>query len=103
MISELLTLNYLRNKNIREIIFRPHNIFGPNMGNEHVIPEIVSKLRTASEKWSLKHAEIEIQGSGKKRSFCFIEDAIDQLVALYDKGSKGEIYHIGMIKSTIKI
>ena len=38
------TLNYLRNKNIREIIFRPHNIFGPNMGNEHVIPEIVSKL-----------------------------------------------------------
>ena len=108
LISELLTLNYLRNKNTREIIFRPHNIFGPNMGNEHVIPEIVSKLRIASEKWSLKHAEIEIQGSGEEtRAFCFIEDAIDQLVALYDKGSKGEIYHIGIdkeitIKSLIK-
>ena len=97
LISELLTVNNLRHKDIRDIIFRPHNIFGPDMGNEHVIPEIVNKLRIASENWRLKHAEIEIQGSGEEtRAFCFVEDAIDQLLTLYHRGLKGEIYHIGI-------
>ena len=27
------------------IIFRPHNVYGPNMGNEHVIPEIINKIK----------------------------------------------------------
>ena len=26
------------------IIFRPHNVYGPDMGQEHVVPELISKL-----------------------------------------------------------
>ena len=44
LISELLTVNYFRKTTIRDMIFRPHNIFGPDMGNEHVIPDLVKKF-----------------------------------------------------------
>ena len=45
----------------------------------------------------MKHAEIEIQGSGEEtRAFCFVDDAIDQLLTLYHRGLKGEVYHIGI-------
>ena len=97
MVSELLTINNFRNSITREIIFRPHNIFGPDMGQEHVIPEIMKKISEASDSWSKKNIEIEIQGTGKEtRSFCFVEDAVDQIVLLHEKGKKGQIYHVGM-------
>lgn len=97
LISELLSINFLRNTPIRDLIFRPHNVFGPNMGFEHVIPELMQKLFTATNGWKSDKADIDIQGSGDEtRAFCFVEDAVDQLMALYDRGEKGEVYHIGI-------
>lgn len=97
LISELLTINFFRNSSVRDIIFRPHNIFGPDMGFEHVIPEIIKKLYYASDHWKKNKVDIEIQGTGMEtRAFCYIEDAIDQIIVLYNKGKKGETYHIGI-------
>ena len=97
LISELMTINYFRQSKIRDLIFRPHNVFGPNMGNEHVIPEIISKLKKASNNWTKKNVELEIQGSGMEtRAFCFVEDAVDQIMMIYEYGLKGEIYHVGI-------
>lgn len=99
LISELLSINYFRKLKVRDIIFRPHNIFGPDMGFEHVIPDIVKKIFLASNSWKKNEIEIQIQGDGSEtRSFCFIEDAIDQLLKIYESGNKGEIYNIGMSK-----
>ena len=36
ILGEVLTYNYLRS-DLKKIIFRPHNIYGPSMGFEHVI------------------------------------------------------------------
>ena len=44
------------------IIFRPHNVYGPNMGNEHVIPEIINKIKNALK---FKKNYIKIQGTGE--------------------------------------
>lgn len=97
LISELLAINFFRNSNVRDIIFRPHNIFGPDMGFEHVIPEIIKKLYYASDRWKKNKVDLEIQGTGMEtRAFCYIEDAIDQIIVLYNKGKKGETYHIGI-------
>jgi len=98
LISELLAINCFRfEQNIRDLIFRPHNVFGPNMGNEHVIPEIIHKLIKASDSLQKKDVQIEIQGSGEEtRAFCFIEDAVDQILAIYLSGIKGEVYHVGV-------
>ena len=108
LISELLTINYFRQSNIRNLIFRPHNVFGPDMGNEHVIPEIVYKLKKVSNNWTKKNVDLEIQGTGMEtRAFCFVEDAVDQIMLIYENGLKGNIYHVGIdneisIKQLIK-
>ena len=31
-------------KNLSIKIFRPHNMFGPDMGNEHVIPQLLKEF-----------------------------------------------------------
>jgi len=99
IISELLTINYLRGSNIRHMIFRPHNVFGPRMGCEHVIPELVRKIGIASENFTKNECGIEIQGTGKEtRAFCCVEDAVEQIITIFEKGESGEIYHVGMDK-----
>ena len=96
LISELLTINMMRKLPIRDMIFRPHNVFGPDMGFEHVIPEIMEKLKVATLGWDKKDVKISIQGSGlETRAFCFVEDAVDQIMTIYRKGKKGNIYHVG--------
>ena len=72
------------------ILFRPHNVYGPNMGYEHVIPELFMK--------SLNSEKILfIEGTGKEtRSFCYIEDFINGLFLLIKKRSRNfEIFNIG--------
>ena len=97
IISELLTLNYLRGSSIHHCIFRPHNIFGPQMGFEHVIPEITRKLYKATDNWSKAKCQLKIEGTGEEtRAFCYVEDAVSQLMVILEKGISGEIYHIGM-------
>jgi nucleoside-diphosphate-sugar epimerase len=97
IISELLTINYLRGSEVEYCIFRPHNIFGPQMGFDHVIPELIKKLYIATRGWEKKECEIEIQGTGiESRAFCFVDDAIDQIMLIFEKGKSGEIYHIGI-------
>ena len=67
------------------------------MGNEHIIPEIVAKIRLAAGNVRPENVGIDIQGDGTEtRAFCFIEDAVDQIMAIFSHGKDGEIYHIGM-------
>ena len=71
------------------IIFRPHNIYGPNMGYNHVIPEIVSKLFNSNN-------ELLMEGSGNQsRSFCYIDDFLNAFNLLLKKGIHKNIYNIG--------
>ena len=45
ILTELMGINYGRNFFKKLIIFRPHNVYGPKMGNEHVIPEFINKIK----------------------------------------------------------
>ncbi|MEQ8667381.1 MAG: SDR family NAD(P)-dependent oxidoreductase [Rhodospirillales bacterium] len=97
LISELLSINGFRNSATRDMIFRPHNVVGPDMGFEHVIPEFMMKLHASTDGWAKDSATLAIQGSGEEtRAFCYVEDAVDELMVMYEHGRKGEIYHIGM-------
>ncbi|UBF28449.1 SDR family NAD(P)-dependent oxidoreductase [Kovacikia minuta CCNUW1] len=44
IISEIMALNYGRKHLERVLIFRPHNVFGPDMGWEHVVPQLVLRM-----------------------------------------------------------
>src|SRR6185295_17443274 len=45
LISELMAINYGRKFFERVLIFRPHNIYGPDMGWEHVIPQFALRVK----------------------------------------------------------
>lgn len=104
IISELLAINYARNGSFDAMIFRPHNIYGPDMGYEHVIPEFVCRMKNLSARSGQDSIEFPIQGTGKEtRAFCYIDDFIDGLILVMQKGRSGEIYHIGNDKEEIEI
>ena len=78
------------------IIFRPHNVYGIDMGNEHVIPELIFKVKNAKK-------SINIKGSGQQtRSFIYIDDFLDAFNLIFKKGKNLNIYNIGT-KEQIKI
>jgi nucleoside-diphosphate-sugar epimerase len=95
LISELIAINYGRTHFERVLVFRPHNVYGPDMGWEHVIPQFVVRMKTAAED-PIDPVRFTIQGTGKQtRAFVFIDDFIDGLMLVMEKGEHLGIYHIG--------
>lgn len=95
IISELLAVNYGRKHFHRMMIFRPHNVYGPNMGWEHVIPQFVMRMKGLMKADS-RPVRFEIQGSGQEsRSFVYIDDFSDGLMCMLERGEHMQIYHIG--------
>jgi nucleoside-diphosphate-sugar epimerase len=37
--------HYLLAPNVRRFVFRPHNVYGPNMGTNHVIPQLLTRIK----------------------------------------------------------
>jgi dTDP-glucose 4,6-dehydratase/UDP-glucose 4-epimerase len=82
----------------RVVIARPHNIYGPDMGREHVIPEFCLRMNQLIADSPSPDAILpfRIQGSGQEtRSFCWIGDCTSQLDALLHRGTPAGIYHVG--------
>ena len=90
ILTELMGIHYGKKYFKKMIIFRPHNVYGPNMGYEHVIPEFIKRFK------SLKKKKFKIQGTGNEtRSFIFIEDFIKAFSLILRKGKHLNIYNIG--------
>jgi Nucleoside-diphosphate-sugar epimerases len=95
IISELLTLNYGRKKLQRAVIFRPHNVYGPDMGWEHAIPQVTLRMRELCIQ-TKGPIVLPIEGSGEEtRAFVFIDDLIAGLLKVIEKGEHLGIYNIG--------
>src|SRR3954471_14059164 len=71
LISELMAINYGRKFFERVLIFRPHNVYGPDMGWEHVIPQLALRLHKLGKRQPSGQLRFDIQGDGREtRSFC---------------------------------
>jgi len=78
------------------IIFRPHNVYGPDMGFEHVIPQFIIRLKKNIQKSHKGKIKFLIKGSGKEtRAFNFIDDFVDGFMKILKKGKHLNIYNIG--------
>jgi len=99
IISELMAINYGRKFFNRVVIFRPHNVYGPDMGWEHVIPQFAVRLQDLCAQDKTIRLPFPIQGSGEEtRSFIFIDDFITGMFLLLEKGEHLGIYHIGTME-----
>jgi nucleoside-diphosphate-sugar epimerase len=74
----------------RLAIFRPHNIYGPDMGFQHVIPELCAKI--VVEKSNI----VALKGDGSQsRSFCHISDFVQGFDFLLTAEFEREIFNLG--------
>lgn len=90
ILTELMGVHYGKKYFKKLVIFRPHNVYGPNMGNEHVIPEFINRFK------NLKGKKFKIQGSGDEiRSFIHIDDFVKAFELIMKKGKHLNIYNIG--------
>ena len=90
IISELYGLYFAKKFFKKFIIFRPHNVYGKDMGNEHVIPQFIKRFE------KLKSKKFLIHGTGNEiRSFIHIDDFIYGFDKIFRKGKNQEIYNIG--------
>jgi nucleoside-diphosphate-sugar epimerase len=96
IISELMAINYGRKLFNRVFIFRPHNVYGPDMGWEHVVPQFALRLKAAQAAHPAGPLPFAIQGSGEEtRSFCFVDDLVEGIIVMRARGEHLGIYHIG--------
>ena len=96
IISEVIALNYGRKFFERVLIFRPHNVYGPDMGFEHVIPQFARRLKRAAARQPSGILPFEIQGDGRQtRSFCHVDDLVRGVMVMRENGEHLGIYHIG--------
>jgi len=96
IISELMAINYAREKLSKLLIFRPHNVYGPDMGWEHVLPQFILRAKKLAEQTEGSRLVFPIQGSGEEtRAFIHIDDFTDGVMTVIEKGEHLNIYHIG--------
>jgi dTDP-glucose 4,6-dehydratase/UDP-glucose 4-epimerase len=80
-------------------IARPFNVYGPDMGREHVIPEFCTRMKILAAQFPDAVIPFALAGTGQeRRAFCYIDDCIDQLVLLLDKGEAYSIYNVGRME-----
>ena len=92
ILTELMGIHYGKKYFKKLIVFRPHNVYGPDQGKEHVIPDFISKFKLINK----KNKKFEIQGSGSEiRSFIYIDDFVNALDLILRYGKHLNIYNIG--------
>jgi nucleoside-diphosphate-sugar epimerase len=101
IISELLALNFGRRHIRKVVVFRPHNAYGPDMGTEHVIPQLALRIRDAARRGHGGRVRLPIQGTGAEtRAFIFVEDFVDGVVTIVARGEHMGIYNVGTDQET---
>lgn len=87
--GEAAVIHTARAKGVRSVVGRFHNVYGPRMGADHVIPEL--SLRAIR-----RENPFRVYGNDQYRAFCHVDDATDAMVRLMaDDRADGRIVHIG--------
>lgn len=96
-LSKLFCEKILQFQDKKFLILRPHNIYGPRMGNSHVIPNLINNFNKISK-------IINVYSPNHTRAFCYIDDAINQIIKLsFNKKCNNQIFNIGNDNEEIKI
>lgn len=93
---ELMAVNYGRTGFERVMIFRPHNVYGPDMGREHVLPQFVLRALRAIAETPSGTVTFPIQGDGSQtRAFVHVDDLVAGVRCMLKRGEHLNVYHIG--------
>ena len=103
IISEIMAINYGRTGFTRVVTVRPHNVYGADMGWEHVVPQFVLRMRGLRDA-PADPVPFPIQGDGRQtRSFVYIDDFTDGVMLAINRGEHLGIYHVGTLEEVTMI
>jgi UDP-glucose 4-epimerase len=90
-IGEIATIANHFQFGLNAIIFRIHNIYGPRMGKDHVVPDLVTKFLSGS---------FEVYGVNESRTFMYIDDLVNILKKFISNNfnDRALIYNVGSSK-----
>ncbi len=95
--GEFLCRNFGEKNYIPTTIIRYHNIYGPRMGNKHVIPEFIQRISSGKNPFTMS-------GRKETRSFCYIDDAVKATSLVAENiNCDGEIIHVGNSSEEINV
>lgn len=91
--SESLIMMYARKYKIDAKIVRVFNTYGPGMSSEE------SRVIARFLRQALNGQPLTVHGKGlQKRTFCYVDDLVDGLILVMEKGKSGEVYNLGSNK-----
>lgn len=89
LLGEVAFLHVARARGVPAVIGRFHNVYGPRMGTDHVIPEMALRALAGEDPF-------RVWGFDQYRAFCHVDDAVEAMLRLMDcPEAVGEIVHIG--------
>ena len=95
--GEFLCLQFGKEFDVGTSVVRYHNIYGPRMGINHVVPEFLARIRRREDPFRMF-------GGDETRAFCYVDDAVraTYLVAA-SRDCHDEVIHVGNPHEEIKI
>jgi UDP-glucuronate decarboxylase len=79
------------------VIVRYHNVYGPRMGSEHVIPELFLRALSGQD-------PLTVYSVGHRRAFCYVSDAVAATVAaMREPAAEGLTVNVGNDREEITI
>ncbi|GAA1894867.1 NAD-dependent epimerase/dehydratase family protein [Asanoa iriomotensis] len=89
LLGEAGFLHAARDKGFSAVVGRFHNVYGPRMGADHVIPEMAMRAFAGEDPF-------KVWGADQFRAFCHVDDAVEAMLRLMDTPAAfGRIVHIG--------
>lgn len=89
ILGEVAVLHEARARNLPVVVGRFHNVYGPRMGADHVIPELSLRALRRENPFRLFGAE-------QRRAFCHVADAVEAMVRLMGtEAAWGRVVNIG--------
>ena len=97
ILGEVAMHSFRKRHKIDFTIVRYHNIYGPRMGFDHVVPEFIMR--------ALSHENpFRIFGGDSMRSFCHVDDAVlATKLAMENRKADNRTIHVGRDDGEIKI
>ena len=87
--GELCVTQYCASYNLPYVITRYHNVYGPRMGYDHVIPQLHERI-TSGE------SPLAVYSADHLRAFCYIDDAVDcTIAAMRTPAGENQTFNVG--------
>ncbi len=95
--GEILCRNYARSSGMVLRMVRYHNVYGPRMGYDHVIPQFIERVLA-------RQNPFKIFGAYQRRAFCYIDDAVEATIRVMECADERPlVVNIGDDREVIQI